>query len=128
MFGDEGRDMTAEEFVFVSPAALFGFIAGNSSAHEITFRAMLLYWSPIVLLSAAVSVMLAAPAKIRLIRRQLSATQFMRWKGLIPSLILEAFGIAGSLIFTVYALEEWLKAGSTCNRDGWSFSCSAQPY
>jgi hypothetical protein len=119
MFGDRDRDMMAENLVFVTPEAFFGFIAENSSAHGITFWAILLYCSPLVLLMAAVSVMLAAPAKRRLIPRQLSTTEFIRWKDLIPSMILEAFAVTGSLIFTVYALEEWLEAGSTYHGDGW---------
>lgn len=109
----------AEEFVFVTPITFFGFIAGNSSAHGITFWAILLYCSPLVLLIAAVSVVFAAPAKRQLVRRQLSATEFISWKSLIPSLILEAFAVTGSLIFSVYALEEWLEAGSTYHWDGW---------
>jgi hypothetical protein len=32
---------------------------------------------------------------------------------------LEAFAVTGSLIFTVYALEEWIKAGSTYHGDAW---------
>jgi hypothetical protein len=109
----------AENFVFIAPVAFFGFIAGNSSGHGITFWAILLYCSPLVLLIATVSVMLAALAKRRLIRRQLSTPEFIRWKDLIPSMILEAFAVTGSLIFSVYVLEEWLEAGSTYHRDGW---------
>jgi hypothetical protein len=111
--------MMAENLVFVTPVTFFGFIAGNSSGHGITFWAILLYCSPLVLLIAAVSLILAAPAKRRLVRRQLSATEFISWKSLIPILILEAFAVTGSLIFSVYVVEEWLEAGSTYHGDGW---------
>lgn len=121
MSGDKGRDMMAGPSVFLASVAFFGFIAGNPSGHGITFWAILLYCSPIVLVIAAFSAILGAPAKRRLIRRQLSATEFIRWADLIPSLILDAVAITGSLIFTVYALEEWLKTGSTYHGDGWVF-------
>jgi hypothetical protein len=32
---------------------------------------------------------------------------------------LEAFAVTGSFIFTVYAPEEWIKAGSTYHGDAW---------
>jgi hypothetical protein len=100
---------------------LFFFIGGNLSGHGITFWAILLYCSPIVLLIAAVSVILGAPVKRPLIRRQLSTTEVIQWKDLIPSLIFDAASITGALIFTVYALEEWLDVGSTYHGDGWVF-------
>lgn len=104
--------------VFLTCTAFF-FIAGAPSGRGITFWAILLYGSPIVLMMAAVSVVLGAPAKRRLIRRQSSSTEFIRWMDLIPSLIFDAVSITGSLIFTVYALEEWLEVGSTYHGDGW---------
>ncbi len=105
--------------VFLASGAFFGFIAGNPSSHGITFCAILLYCSPIVLMMAAVSVILGVPVKRRIIRRQLSSTEYIRWKDLIWSLILEVFAITGSLIFTVYALEEWLEVGSTYHGNAW---------
>ncbi len=98
---------------------IFDFIAKDPSGHGITFWAILLYCSPIVFIIAAVSAILGAPAKKRLIRRQLSATELIRWKDLIPSLILDAVAITGSLIFTVYAWEEWIDLGSTYHGDRW---------
>jgi hypothetical protein len=111
---DRDRDMTVAPF-------LFFFIGGNVSGHGITFWAILLYCSPIVLLIAAVSVILGAPVKRQLIRRQLSATEVIRLKDLIPSLMFEVASITGALIFTVYVLEEWLDVGSTYHGDGWVF-------
>jgi hypothetical protein len=121
MFGNKGRDMMAGSYVFLTSVAFFGFIAGNPSGHGITFWKILLYCSPLILVLAGVSAILGVPAKRRLIRRQLSATEFVRWADLIPSLILDAVAITGSLIFTVYALEECLKTGSTYHGDGWVF-------
>jgi hypothetical protein len=57
---------------------IFFFIAGGSSGYGITFRAILLYCSPIILGIAVAAAFLGIPAKRRLIRRQLSSTEFIR--------------------------------------------------
>lgn len=100
-------------------SGIFLFIAGGPSGRGITFWAILLYCSPIVLLMAAVAVIIGAPAKRRLLRRQITAEEVLPWRVLMPSLIFDALAITGSLILTVYALEEWLEVGSSYHGNGW---------